>query len=388
MGEEKKNILNEGGKALISVISAYLKGEPIPKINDYKILYLSAKRHSLGNFLYFALQNEKDVPTVVQETLLQHFYSQTAQQMMQEYYSSKVFEEFENRKIKYMPMKGYYLRKLYPQPEMRTSCDVDIFYDESRKDEVDEIFKGLGFNWTGRSYTDDHYEKEAITLEMHYVLAGDREMYGEYYKNVWDRLKTENGVKYEFTPEDYYIHFIVHAAKHFNHGGFGIRTVLDGYLYLKNTKLNREYLNVEFKKLGVERFVEIFEKLTRVWFENQASDERTDALGNYIIDSATYGTVESSRLLKSIFTKKSARKSKTKFILSAMFLPYGAMKLKYPILKPLPFLLPFAWVYRWITAIFTKKDKIKQIKSSADSYNNDNMKKTEEMLDIAGTPRD
>ena len=41
MGEEKKNILNEGGKTLIGVISAYLKGEPIPKINDYKSLYLS-----------------------------------------------------------------------------------------------------------------------------------------------------------------------------------------------------------------------------------------------------------------------------------------------------------------------------------------------------------
>ncbi|MBQ9734255.1 MAG: hypothetical protein IJV95_00205, partial [Clostridia bacterium] len=67
---------------------------------------------------------------------------------------------------------------------------------------------------------------------------------------------------------------------------------------------------------------------------------------------------------------------------------YGAMKLKYPILKPLPFLLPFAWVYRWIAAIFTKKEKIRQIKNSADSYNNDNMQKAEEMLDIAGTPRD
>lgn len=388
MGEDKRELIIESGKTLINVINAYFKGEKIPEIKDYKALYLIAQRHSLGNLLYFILSKEENVPTVVVDRLQQHFYSQTAQQMLQEYYSGLAFDEFEKRKIKYMPMKGYYLRKLYPEPEMRTSCDVDIFYDESRKEEVDAFLTGLGFTWKGRSYTDDHWEKDAITLEMHYVLAGDREFYGEYYKNVWDRLKTENGVKYEFTPEDYYIHFIVHAAKHFNHGGFGIRTVLDGYLYLKNTMLDRAYLDKEFKKINVDKFVEIFEKLTRVWFESEKADQQTETFGNYIIDSATYGTVENSRLLKSIFNKKSAKKSKTKFILSAMFLSYGAMKKKYPILKPLPFLLPFMWVYRWIEALFTKKDKIKKIKAQADTFNKDNMEKAEKMLDIAGTPRD
>ena len=388
MGEEKKNILNEGGKALIGVISAYLKGEPIPKINDYKSLYLSAKRHSLGNFLYFALQNEKDVPTVVQETLLQHFYSQTAQQMMQEYYSSKVFEEFENRKIKYMPMKGYYLRKLYPQPEMRTSCDVDIFYDESRKDEVDEILKGLGFNWIVRNTTDDHWEREAITLEMPYNLASDREYYYEYYKNVWDRLKTENGVKYEFTPEDYYIHFIVHAAKHFNHGGFGIRTVMDAYFYVENTKLDRKYLNKEFSNLGLTKFVSSLEKLSRVWFGEEQTDEETEFLGDYIIDGATYGTKQNSVVIQNMIPEHSAKKAKRKFYLKIIFLNYSAMKLKYPILKPLPFLLPFAWVYRWIAAIFTKKEKIKNLADNANQLNDENVEETRKIYDITGTPRD
>ena len=307
---------------------------------------------------------------------------------MQEYYSGKVFEEFENKKIKYMPMKGYYLRKLYPQPEMRTSCDVDIFYDEGRKDEVDEILKGLGFTWIVRNSSDDHWERDAITLEMHYNLAIDREYYYEYYNNIWDRLKTENGVKYEFTPEDYYIHFIVHAAKHFNHGGFGIRTVIDDYFYVKNSELDRKYLNKEFENLGLTKFVASLEKLSRVWFGGEETDDETEILGDYIIDGATYGTKQNSVVIHNMIPKQSAKKAKRKFYFKIIFLSYSAMKEKYPILKPLPFLLPFAWVYRWIAAIFTKKEKIKDLTDNANQLNDKNIKETRKIYDITGTPRD
>ena len=70
MGDERKNMLNDGGRTLISVIKSYLQNKPLPKINDYKCVFLVAKRHSLGNLLYFALQNEQDVPPGVKDVLI------------------------------------------------------------------------------------------------------------------------------------------------------------------------------------------------------------------------------------------------------------------------------------------------------------------------------
>ena len=64
------------------------------------------------------------------------------------------------------------------------------------------------------------------------------------------------------------------------------------------------------------------------------------------------------------------------------------MKLKYPIFKQLPFLLPFAWVYRWIATIFTKKEKIKNLADNANQLNDENIEETRKIYDITGTPRD
>ena len=52
------------------------------------------------------------------------------------------------------------------------------------------------------------------------------------------------------------------------------------------------------------------------------------------------------------------KNSKWKAVIVAIFLPYKQMAFSYPILKKLPFLLPFAWVYRWIHVIITRRKNV------------------------------
>ena len=51
--------------------------------------------------------------------------------------------------IAHMPVKGYYLRKLYPLPELRTFGDIDVLIHSADREKTDRLMNSLG-------YTVDH----------------------------------------------------------------------------------------------------------------------------------------------------------------------------------------------------------------------------------------
>ena len=128
--------------AFIDVIKAYVHKENIPDYGNWEQLLVFAKRHSLENLFFVAVDKVNEVDAQTLNNMRVYFYQNVAQQMSQEYEASRVFDEFKKRGIKYMPLKGYYLRNFYPVKETRTSCDIDVFYDVNRKQEVDEILTG------------------------------------------------------------------------------------------------------------------------------------------------------------------------------------------------------------------------------------------------------
>ena len=52
---KKMDIKNYGEKSLIKIINAVVNGKELPKFEDYTAIFQAAKRHSLGNFFYFAI---------------------------------------------------------------------------------------------------------------------------------------------------------------------------------------------------------------------------------------------------------------------------------------------------------------------------------------------
>ena len=312
--------------ALIKIINACINKTELPKVQDYAAVFNLAKRHSLGGMFFLAIKDCSEISDEIKTTAQQHFSANTAQQISQEYYAEKIFEKFKEKGIKFMPLKGYYMRRLYPIPEMRVSCDLDIFYDKVRKDEVSEILKELGFTFVVEVEHAGQWKKGSITIETHHELATNRESYFDYYRDVWTRLKTIDGIEYNFTDEDFYIYSIIHAAKHFSHGGFGIRTVLDIYIYNLKKQLNQEYLDKEFDKLKLSKFRKCFEKLARVWFGEEETDEQTEILANYILSSATYGTMTDSLASKNeMISSSSAKSARFKYVFGNVFLKYSCI---------------------------------------------------------------
>ena len=350
---------------------------------DWRRTFYVAKSHSLSTIYYDVIKNRDDVSEDVKLITRNSALAQIHQQVQQDYYAQEIYKRLYENKIKFMPMKGAVLRKLYDVPEHRLSCDVDILFDKSRIETVNEILETLDFR------KEKEWHNGVVTVEMHESLFEKPSWGCEYFANVWERLKTDDGIKYYFSDEDFYLYFMTHTAKHFYNGGFGIRTVLDVYEFNQAKNLDREYLKREFTKLGLCKFVEQVEEVANAWFGDdlEAVDKEND-LGELILSSGVYGIERNSVMVKNVKKKASARKTKLRYLMVALFPSYKVMKSLYPFLKYLPFMLPFMWVYKWFVVLFTRRKSIKKFTKNIDAMSDKKVSKFQNVLESTEFPVD
>lgn len=380
--------MNKQLQCLLDLLMNGLYGKAFEgSCEDGDALYALAKMHSVGNIFYKAIQDRADVSNELKEKAKKQYLGNIHQQISQDYYAEQVFSELDKHNIPYMPLKGYYLRKLYPAPELRTSCDVDFFYDSNRTEDLNKIMQAQDFVEGQGGPNHSVWQKGTITFEPHFYLLSDNDKFHAYYKNVWERLKNVEGSLYAFSDEDFYVFFIVHSAKHFTHGGFGIRTVLDIHIYNQAKKLDREYLNGEFEKLGLTKFVKALEELAKCWFMGKPMSEDTERISEYVMESGTYG-VSLHRLMLNNTKKNSVKGSRISYFFKTLFLPYKQMQERYPILKKAPILLPFYWVKRWCEVLFKRRKNIKNTVNIMQQITNEKVEKYSKILEITEIPLD
>ncbi|MBQ8428254.1 MAG: nucleotidyltransferase family protein [Clostridia bacterium] len=368
-------------RALLSVVNRYLHGTPLCDCSDWARVYALAKAHSLVGVFYFATQGS-DLPEEVLQRAKADFEVDVMQQTLQDYYAEELFRRFQEKKLPFLPMKGYHTRRLYAQPEARSSCDLDVFYDQKDKDEIEKIMTEVGFSFVIEAQNHQEWAKDSVAVEMHYALLSQVPLFDEYYQNVWDRLTVVEGSEYAFCKEDEYIYHLVHAAKHMAHSGFGVRTVLDTYLYVKKIKFDKVYLDGELKKLGLYQFTVQLERLANVWFGGVDEDDEMRFLGGFVLSCGAYGN---RRNLALRGDGTSVGRAKRKHLWKAIFPAYRDMRAWYPIVKKAPITLPFVWVYRWFEVLFTRRQSISNITGDlkkVDKKGIQGMKKVKEIMGV------
>lgn len=166
----------------------------------------------------------------------------------------KLFRQLDNAEIWYMPLKGVVLKDYYPRYGMREMSDNDILCDVERMSDVKRIMESQGFQCTeyGKR-VDDIYFKFPLTFEMHRYLFDKNELESlySYFKNIKEKLLLVDDSRYEyrFTPEDLYVYLTAHEYKHFIHGGTGIRSLLDTYVFLKHNNKELYYYSIKRFKI-------------------------------------------------------------------------------------------------------------------------------------------
>ncbi len=349
--------MNTAAKILLTAIKKKLEGKPCDPQSLPQATAL-AKKHSVLNLVAEdALKAE--IPDALRAKLLSYCAEYLRQQETLDYAGKLVFDKLEELKIPYMPLKGYYMKKLYPAPLMRSCCDLDVWFDPSREKEVKAALGELGFTMKSAGENHMFHTYGAASLEMHYSL-GKIPACPDYYADVFSRLVHVGGSLYNFTDEDFYVFLIAHLYKHFKSGGTGIRSVLDIYVYNeKKPDLDRDYLAGEFAALGLVSFEEKLRALAYRWFGGEEISDEPDPLADYVLGSGVYGTVQNATV------NGAAKHGKGGYFLRRAFPDVSTMKKMFPVLRRCMLFLPFCYFWRLLKAAFTKP---KAVKSSLTSF--------------------
>ena len=253
----------------------------VASLTDKKLveILLLARKHNLANVTASALLNNglpDDSPQ--KDLFLRELY-------MAVYAQEKISAVFERvccilngNQIKYIPLKGAVIRDLYPQPWMRSSCDVDILIHKSDlKATVDLLVEKAGFTLKSESQHDVVLlSEEGICLELHFKLVGDEKspLYSDVLNTVWESavLVSEDSYRYKLSDEIFYYYHILHMAKHFRLGGCGIRPFLDLWLINRSGYFDFSKKDSLLENGKLADFEKKAQKLSEVWFSGKDHD--------------------------------------------------------------------------------------------------------------------
>lgn len=270
--------------------------------------------------------------------------------MQLNYEYEQVCKVLEQAKIPFIPLKGSVLRADYPEPWMRTSCDVDILVQEQQLDTaVTALTQALGYTAGGRGDHDVtlrsasgfllelHYD----TIQQRYDQTGNRKVLGR----IWQDAKPieADSSHYALSDAMFYFYHMAHMSKHFHNGGCGIRPFLDVWILDRkpHDAKAREALLTEG---GLTRFAQGVRKVAEYWFSGEAPDAMTRAVSDYILRAGVYGDNANRAAVG-----QAKMGGKVQYLLKRrVFMPYDFLKAEYPILNKHKWLTPVYQVVRWL----------------------------------------
>lgn len=270
------------------------------------------------------------------------------------YELTKLCAALEQAEIPFIPLKGSVSRQYYPEPWMRTSCDIDVLvHEKDLQRVVSYLSDNLGYRRESQNSHDiSMFTQGGVHIEVHYDLVEDNRANSAaaVLKSVWNVAVKHAECNYqcEMPDEMFYFYHIAHMAKHFvGTGGCGVRPFLDIWVLNHRVNFDREKREKLLSDGGLSVFTKQAELLSEVWFGNVEHTKITKQMEEYILRGGMYGT-NTNR----VAVQQQKKGGKVRYALSKIFIPYGEIKFHYPILQKHKWLTPIMEVRRWGKLIF------------------------------------
>lgn len=248
--------------------------------------------------------------------------------------------------IEYMPLKGSVIRKYYPKPEFRTSCDIDIFLHSEDVERASTVMmEKLGYKFDTRTPHDvAFYSPSRTHVELHFDLIEENEDIRATLSRVWvdSRPDADFPGGRLMSTEMFITYHFAHMAKHFLGGGCGVRPLLDLWIIGNKMSFDDDKLSALLSECKLQKFALEMMNLSDAWFCGAEHNELTREAADYILGAGVYGKLENR-----IAIAQGGKKGKFTYVLGRIFLPYSKLKRIYPRLEKYPILLPFYEVKRW-----------------------------------------
>lgn len=272
------------------------------------------------------------------------------------------FQRLSENGIDHISMKGYVLRNYYPVPELRTFRDIDLVIRPEDRQRCHDFLVDLGYqvktDW-GNAFS---YSKQQEFYEVHTELleidVSDRADYRGYFRSMWDHVRCIGDHRYEFTPEFHFLYMLTHIAKHIHGSGAGVRLYMDVAAFIRHfgDSIDWNWIGRELRKLELTDFGATVLSAVEKWFGIPSPVSFGDIppgvleeFTQYTLEAGVFGHHNREGAVTAL--KNSAhetRGSRFLFLLRRAFPPVRTIQSRYTYLQKFPWLLPAAWVHRFI----------------------------------------
>lgn len=365
--------------SIVQLLKSYMGKKRVifPQQVDWKAVCELAVKHNVAGMLYAVIRDssrDQNPEGIVLKKLQAHFYGAIRHSIEQDNEMSQVLEKLKQNKIVHVLMKGYVLKQCYPVPELRTMGDIDFLIKEEDRNRTHEILLNLGFICTLDKGFVWCYQKRNTILEVHSRIIAQKVGRGidteKYYLDAIFHTEVYQGEYTRcFTKEYHLVYLFVHAAKHFQYAGYGLRGMMDFVMFIEKyqNELDWCYIWGELDKLELSIFARAILTLCKEWFEIEISftpiqieTESYEKMKDIIFAGGVYGycgrNMETSQVRNQLegAPNLELKTLKWKAMVKMFFPNQYYMRMYMKSVEKCSLLLPVAWVIRWYQAIFKR----------------------------------
>lgn len=299
---------------------------PFPNVRpDWQKIYEISAYHRIENIVAYAVEQLclnkeycEQIPDEVKKQFQKARLSGIMRETIQYHEYEKLTKLFEEEGIERMLLKGGLLKYEYPSQDMRFLTDLDILVKTKDLERVSVLMEKLGYRVLHKGGHHDVYQKE-----------------------------------YQMSWEDFYLYQTGHMAKHFEHGGAGIRMLLD-FLVFENTKMSCCNTKIVENQLTQAKLFTMEKKIRELLQKGKCGESlEKEPVWNYIVQSGTYGLFQFH-----LQTEVNRYENKKAYFLQRIFPNQEQLIVAYPWLAQYPRRIWMAWIHRLTKKVICSPGKI------------------------------
>lgn len=308
--------------------------------------------------------------------------------------------------IPYCVLKGVVSAHYYNDPLIRAMGDVDFYVDNKHISRVRDILVQEGFNIDDDTHMHHIvFSKGSMHFELHFKVAGIPD--GDNGKLVEPLLEDLLASKIHICDEfvEYYapsvfhhgLIMLLHVQGHLLSGGIGLRHLCDWAVFVGSMSSDDfcHLFKEKLVKIGLWKFAQTLSLASSLYIGLERADwmgndvSLAEAIVNDIFIGGNFGKKSQQReyegLMISNHGKNGVKHSRLRQGFDSINL---IVCTRWPIVKKLPFLYPFGWIFSGVRYLFRVLFKKRKLIDLANVYKNSgNRKKLYEQLQLFETEK-
>lgn len=350
---------------------------------DWEFVYDISEKQQLAPMIYqqiFSNESFQNSNPEFQQFWKMNTINQAGNQARKSMLFLMLFDKMRQNGLTPLVVKGIVCRDLYPNPDLRTSNDEDLYIPRNQFEKMDEFLQAEGFVREelikDKVYQEVPYQNpmNGLYFELHMDLfpqeSGAYGHFNQLFKDAFDtcvEVEIQGSKVLTLNPKQHFLYLVCHSLKHFLHSGFGIRQACDLLYFAK--KYHDQFDWDEMRGVMKEYHMDAFAMnvldigvcyLGFTWDElglSKPSDVEIDctALLDDMLDGGIFGQNDRNRIHSANITLNAAEhesSSAASGVVASLFPEKEYIKTNYPYARKYPFLLPVAYLQRILRYLF------------------------------------